>query len=307
MFPERRSCVRHKVHGPVFASFDGVTGGMILDLSEQGLSMQTVGRLPVEGTDRRLHLRLDLPDSEGQLEMSAYVAWADALGRAGIRFSDLPEEATQRLDHWLAANDQAITRKAPKLTVDRVLGAAAVSNSGSNGKPRSISLEADLPYDSSSHATNTIQFEFHSLGADLNVALRVISERAKTLLRGTGAAIALSDGGPMMCRASIGKGVPPLGTHLDVNSGFSGECARIGKALRCDDTETDPRVCSETCRRLGIRSIAAAPIRYERSVVGLLEVFSADTFAFDEGDLAVLERLAQTVLLTLCQSARPVT
>lgn len=307
MFPERRSCVRHKVHGPVFASFDGVTGGMILDLSEQGLSMQTVGRLPVEGTDRRLHLRLDLPDSEGQLEMSAYVAWADALGRAGIRFSDLPEEARQRLDHWLAANDQAITRKAPKLTVDRVLGAAAVSNSGSNGKPRSISLEADLPYDSSSHATNTIQFEFHSLGADLNVALRVISERAKTLLRGTGAAIALSDGGPMMCRASIGKGVPPLGTHLDVNSGFSGECARIGKALRCDDTETDPRVCSETCRRLGIRSIAAAPIRYERSVVGLLEVFSADTFAFDEGDLAVLERLAQTVLLTLCQSARPVT
>jgi hypothetical protein len=42
MIPERRSCVRHKVHGPVFASFDGVTGGMILDLSEQGVSMQTV-------------------------------------------------------------------------------------------------------------------------------------------------------------------------------------------------------------------------------------------------------------------------
>ena len=34
MFTERRSCVRHKVNGPVFASFDGVTGGMILDLSE---------------------------------------------------------------------------------------------------------------------------------------------------------------------------------------------------------------------------------------------------------------------------------
>ena len=65
MLTERRSCVRHKVNGPVFASFDGVTGGMILDLSEQGLSMQTI--VPLD-RDRRLHLRLDLPDSEGQLE-----------------------------------------------------------------------------------------------------------------------------------------------------------------------------------------------------------------------------------------------
>src|SRR4051794_21553273 len=54
MFTERRSCVRHKVNGPVFASFDGVTGGMILDLSDQGLSMQTVVPL---SRDRHLHLR----------------------------------------------------------------------------------------------------------------------------------------------------------------------------------------------------------------------------------------------------------
>lgn len=105
-----------------------------------------------------------------------------------------------------------------------------------------------------------------------------------------------------MCRASVGQGGPPLGTRVDVNSGFSGECLRAGKALRCDDAETDPRVAVEICRRLGIRSIAAAPIRYERDVVGLLEVFSQQTFAFDEGDLAILERLAQTALLMASQS-----
>ncbi len=37
--PDRRRWARHKVHTPAFASFDGVTGGMILDLSEQGMSM----------------------------------------------------------------------------------------------------------------------------------------------------------------------------------------------------------------------------------------------------------------------------
>jgi hypothetical protein len=307
MFPERRSCVRHKVNGPVFASFDGVTGGMILDLSEQGLSMQTVAPLDTSPqADRRLHLRLDLPDSEAPLETTGYIAWADALGRAGVRFTDLPEDARQRLDHWLTANDQTPSRKAPKLTVDRLLGAGGVPASfAKTTKTRSISLEAEAALDNSkghSPQSRSIQYEFQSLGPDINAALRVISERARTLLRGAGAAIALADRGPMMCRATIGSGGPPLGTHVDINAGFSGECVRSGRALRCDDADTDTRVVPGICRKLGIRSIAAAPVRYERDVVGLVEVFSPHAFAFDEGDLAVLERLAQTVLLTASQS-----
>ncbi len=307
MFPERRSCVRHKVNGPVFASFDGVTGGMILDLSEQGLSMQTI--VPLDASpqaDRRLHLRLDLRDSDAQLETTGYIAWADALGRAGVRFTDLPEDARQRINHWLTANDQAPSRKAPKLTVDRLLGSnVPPSVTKTAGNTRSISLEAESTQDSTksqSPESRSIQYEFQSLGPDINSALRVIGERAQTLLRGAGAAIALADRGPMMCRATIGSGGPPLGTHVDINAGFTGECVRSGRALRCDDANTDTRVVPDICRRLGIRSIAAAPVRYERDVVGLVEVFSPHAFAFDEGDLAVLERLAQTVLLTASQT-----
>src|SRR5258708_14686225 len=127
MIPERRSCVRHQVHGLVFASFDGITGGMILDLSEQGVSMQTVAPLEAE---RRLHLRLDLPDSDAPLETTGYVAWADALGRAGVRVSELPPVARQRLDNWLASNEEPPSLKAPKLTFDRLLGPSAGTWSG---------------------------------------------------------------------------------------------------------------------------------------------------------------------------------
>jgi hypothetical protein len=304
VIPERRSCLRYKVHGPVFASFDGVTGGMILDLSEQGVSMQTIIPLEAEG---RVQMRLDLPDPDAHLETTGYIAWADALGRAGVRFSELPVEARQRLDEWLARNEKAPSRKAPKLTFDRVLGPSGWSTSPGDrvAKPRSVSLEAEAgtaEMQGSPAVSNTIQYEFNSLGPDLNSALRVISERARTLLRGAGAAIALMDGGPMMCRASVGSGGPPLGTHVDVHSGFSGESIRTGKALRCDDTENDPRVDPAVCQRLGIRSLVVAPIRYEREVVGLVEVFSPRCLAFDEGDLAVLERLAQTALLMLSQT-----
>jgi hypothetical protein len=337
MFIERRSCLRHKVHGPVFASFDGVTGGMILDLSEQGLSMQSV--VPLKA-DRRVELRLDLPtydlpaharshnDSESHLETTGYIAWADALGRAGVRFSDLPADARQRLDHWLALNEESPSLKAPKLDFDRALGRR--QNGDENSKPRSISLEAEnLEGDASAEGAysvtavaNTVQYEFHPLGPDLNAALRTIAERARTLLRGAGAAIAIVDRGAalgrysafgnaakeaaspmvMLCRASVGVGGPPLGTRVDLNSGFSGECIRSGKALRCDDSETDPRVDAEICRKHSIRSLAAAPIRYERDVVGLVEVCSPHAFAFDEGDLAVLERLAQTAILVVSES-----
>jgi GAF domain-containing protein len=58
-----------------------------------------------------------------------------------------------------------------------------------------------------------------------------------------------------------------------------------------------------SCLQLGIRSILAAPIQYEREVIRLLEVFSTQPLAFDEGDVAVVERLAQTVLLTMRRMA----
>jgi GAF domain-containing protein len=147
-----------------------------------------------------------------------------------------------------------------------------------------------------------VQYEFSSLGTDLTAALRLIGERARSLTRGTSAAIALAHRGVVMCRASIGEKAPALGTRLDVNSGLSGECFRAGKTLRCDDAENDPRVDLESCRRLGVRSILAAPVRYERDTVGLLMVLATEPFNFDEGDVAVVESLAHTVIVSMRQA-----
>jgi putative methionine-R-sulfoxide reductase with GAF domain len=303
MIPDRRNCLRHKVQGSAFASFDGVTGGMILDLSEMGLSMQTAA--PPEPS-RRIELHLNLPEPVTLLETTGYIAWADALGRAGVRFSDLPEESRQRLEQWLSLNAAAPSRKAPKLSLVEPAFVARGANSRENKKRelRTISLEPETRTPDTKGqpaASTTVQYEFNSLGSDLSAALRQVGERARSLTRGTGAAIALTHKGSMICRASVGANTPALGTRLDINSGLSGECVRSGKTLRCDDAETDLRVDSESCLRLGIRSVLAAPIQYDRETVGLIEVFSSQTFAFDEGDVAVLERLAQTVLLAMSQ------
>jgi hypothetical protein len=310
LFPERRRCLRQIVHAPAFASFDGVSGGMILDLSEEGLSMQMGD--PIAGhvddaleLERKLPVRveLDLPEPARHVQTTGYIAWADALGRAGVRFSELPEEARQRLNEWLTINAAAPSHIAPRVAVGRGWGWGASLGANGNRERMAVSLEAESWGNgnrrSASAVSGTVQYEFSSLGTDLTAALRLIGERARSLTRGTSSAIALVHKDSVMCRASIGESAPALGTRMDVNYGISGEAFRGGKTVRCDDAENDPRADWESCRRLGVRSIVAAPVRYERATVGLLMVLAKDPFNFDEGDVAVVESLAHTVVLSM--------
>src|ERR1700691_3934233 len=141
--PERRRCLRQMVHAPAFASFDGVSGGMVLDLSEEGLSME-MGH-PLDGIDRERLVRLEIDLSpSGRIETTGYIAWADALGRAGVRFSDLPEAARRRLNEWLTVNAGAPSHIAPKVALDRGWGWGAAGKPGGRDREHmAISLEAD--------------------------------------------------------------------------------------------------------------------------------------------------------------------
>ena len=103
----------------------------------------------------------------------------------------------------------------------------------------------------------------------------------------------------MVCLASAGSDAPPFGTRLHVGSGFSGECVRTGRSLRCDDSETDDRVDREGCKALGIRSMVAVPIRPGNKVAGLLEVFSPQPYAFNANDISALQQLTGSILPAL--------
>src|ERR1700704_6656435 len=151
MAPERRHSLRQKVNTPAFASFDGVTGGMILDLSEQGMSMQTAAPLDVQ---RPLQLHLNLPEPVGSLETTGYIAWADALGRAGVRFSELPEESRLRLQQWLTLNDTAPSRKAPKLNLGDPATATPGANLRASDRRESLALSLE-PQASASEKNNS--------------------------------------------------------------------------------------------------------------------------------------------------------
>ena len=152
------------------------------------------------------------------------------------------------------------------------------------------------------------ELEIHPHELELEPGIDIIAERAQSLTGATGAAIALRNGGEIICRARAGRTAPDLGVHLQTDSGLSAECVRTGEILLCHDAETNPRVDLASCRRLGARSILVAPLRHYRRTLGLFEVLSSVPYAFDHRDIATMQLLSSVMVaaMTRLTHMRPV-
>ena len=293
--PNRRRRVRHKIQTPAYATFTGESQGAMLDLheivdiSEDGVAIQCHSPLEL---DKRVNLCLDLADCADHLYTTGQVVWSNASGRAGLRFSDLSSESVARLREWLFVNVMAGVANG-----DAEVAAFIGSRDATPPRPN---------YTDTLAAVTAVQRQVEALGSDLAGALQLIAGRAQTLVRASGAAIALADTDPdfMVCRASSGADAPPVGAPLQVGSGFSGECVKSGVLLRCDDSEVDVRVDRESCRALGIRSILAVPVRAGDKSIGILEVFSDQPDRFFASDGGVMQRLAETIVAAVNRAAR---
>src|SRR5258708_682604 len=292
--PNRRRRVRHKIQTPAYANFTTESKNALLelheivDISEDGASIQCAS--PLEMT-RSVELWLALAESAGQIYTIGQVTWTNHTGGCGFRFSELAPVSLYLLREWLFLNAMA-----------------GVAN-GETAIAAPFSVDEEVPqrpsYSDTLAAVNAVQREAEAMGSNLTSALQLIVERAAILLRASAAAIALGSENEdlMECRASVGNEAPPVGAHLRIGSGFSGECVRTGRLLRCDDAETDFRVNRESCRALGIRSALAAPIRSGQKSIGLIEVFSPRPNTFTEDDETVTQRLAETVLAAVNRAA----
>jgi hypothetical protein len=308
---ERRHSLRHRVHSPAYADLNGSSSATapdlneILDISEEGMSVQTSSRLEVA---HHLNLCLDLSETNARIRTTGQVVWSDASGRAGIRFPTLSGRSLVRLKEWLFVNVLTAYDHArgwvdgDEETSEQSSNAALVSYDRQKHEFPSRTPESSGNGGSLAEPA-LFQRELRAGGYDREAALQLIAERALTFTRATGAAVALSEGDAMICVASAGSDAPPLGSRLQASSGFSAECIRTGRSLRCDDSETDDRVDRGGCRALGIRSIVAVPIRFRGKVAGLLEVFSSQPYAFNANDIGVLQQLTGNIASALGHGA----
>jgi PilZ domain/GAF domain/Sel1 repeat len=302
---ELRRRVRHKVHTPAYSSVDSSDTGIVLDLSEildiseDGMAIQTSVPLQVNSN---LNLCLDLSETKAYIHTRGQVIWADGAGRVGIRFPQMEEASRHQLKQWLFVNAlTACDRNLPIAAepAEALESLLQIPAEDFVGEP-----QVTPDYTSILGALTAVKREVQAIGANRDASLYLIAERSLAFLRASGSAIALLQGSEMICRSRAGQDAPPVGARFQVGSGFSGECVRARTLLRCDDSETDPRVDRQTCRALGIRSLIAIPIQVGESIVGLLELFSRQPKAFTADDHVVLRHLAEAATMAVDSAAR---
>ncbi len=99
--PDRRTHSRQPVRTLAYVELDEGNGGIVLNASEGGLSVQAVMSLMEESLPK---MRFQLSQSKEWLETSARVAWASESRKvAGLQFVDLPEETRLHIQAWLTA------------------------------------------------------------------------------------------------------------------------------------------------------------------------------------------------------------
>ena len=139
------------------------------------------------------------------------------------------------------------------------------------------------------------QTEIAASDLDLDAVMQLIASRGQELTRANAGVIEIADGDEMVYRVTTGEATPFLGVRLKIASSLSGLCVREGRVLRSDDTDDDPRVDAEACRRVNARSMLCVPLIHQDETVGVLKVYSPQANHFGEADIETLELLSDLI------------
>lgn len=164
---------------------------------------------------------------------------------------------------------------------------------------------ARLPLDEATLLSRiiSVQGEIVEAGLDPHKVVDVVTRRAQELTHSTGAVVELIDGDELIYWSASGNVVAHLGMRVKVEGSLSGMCIKTGRVLQCDDSESDPRVNRETCRRLGLRSMLVAPLPYRGTIIGVLKVVAPWVNSYQPEDVRTLELLNTLIGVTISHAA----
>jgi TonB family protein len=102
---ERRRFIRQRVRSLAYLDVGPDNGGIVLNLSENGIALQAVNPF-IDQT--RVSLRIQLPTSRKRIETSAKITWhSESKREAGLQFLELPEGARAEIADWVSAEADA--------------------------------------------------------------------------------------------------------------------------------------------------------------------------------------------------------
>jgi hypothetical protein len=100
--PAREARLRHR-HGVrtlSYVTLDQGNGGILLNVTRNGVAVQTVAAVRI---GQQVQVRFDLFAPRVRVNARGEVMWSTSSGRCGIRFLDLSSKSAQQLDEWTFA------------------------------------------------------------------------------------------------------------------------------------------------------------------------------------------------------------
>ena len=104
--PDRRMCLRRALPSLAYIDLGESNGGIILNLSEGGLTVTSAAPLYAEGVAQ---MQFQLPGHSDWLRVSGEIVWISRSKKeAGLRFVDLSEEVRQQIVSWISSKAPSI-------------------------------------------------------------------------------------------------------------------------------------------------------------------------------------------------------
>src|ERR1700678_557981 len=97
---DRRLHARQRIHSLSYAKIGDGNGGIVLNISESGISVQAAGVLD---NSEPVTMWLEIPRVKDRVEVTAEIVWLSASRKeAGLRFVDLPASTLRQIQRWMA-------------------------------------------------------------------------------------------------------------------------------------------------------------------------------------------------------------
>ncbi len=93
---------RHELRTLTYVTLDAANGGIVRNLSQDGVAVQAVAALRQQ--QQRVRVRFELRFPRLRIDASGQISWANSTGQCGIRFTDLSEHTRQQIGEWIFSN-----------------------------------------------------------------------------------------------------------------------------------------------------------------------------------------------------------
>lgn len=123
-------------------------------------------------------------------------------------------------------------------------------------------------------------------------AFALIAKRLCASTGASGVALGILNADKLLYRAGAGSASAMSGSEINKQDSLAATCLKTGTAFQSPLAQTDPRLNSAQCRKLGAQSLLAVPLYHDGRVEGVMELYFPQISGFGDSEMRAAELMA---------------